>query len=326
MFDGLADGFTSDDDCIARLKIAATPLPEVGLRNQQPVLGSLDESGDNVLFDAAYHLRIGFVRHILDVMPFLAQARNNTSDTPLEFFRLELEAERDSGQSDDFEGFPLDCVRCLCLLTGAQYCELEPTMDGAERLIDRAIRATVAEDRNDPQLAIIRNTLRFKYGCSCTTCIGGFLSPRMRYCLEDRAMFLHGALQEPVTVVFQGILPAELGNELVKHQETRAGLQEMFRQFAKCLQQGLVPLEDNISSGQLPATATKYLQGGGGQVSYIANCVFQLTYDNDQLTGAGVGKLERVDNKWHNALPVCRNDHEFGFVSARCGYTRKLSQ
>lgn len=47
---------------------------------------------------------------------------------------------------------------------------------------------------------------------------------------------------------------------------------------------------------------------------------FQLAMDQDEF--AGDGEHHNVFSDKIEALPECRNDHEFGFVSGMCGYAR----
>ena len=48
--------------------------------------------------------------------------------------------------------------------------------------------------------------------------------------------------------------------------------------------------------------------------------IFQAAMDQDEL--AGDGMHVEVFGEDISKLPECRNDHEFGFVSGRCGYMR----
>jgi hypothetical protein len=69
--------------------------------------------------------------------------------------------------SDDFPGFTPEAIECLAVL--------------------RAVK--------DPTPA---EYARLKFGCTCGSCIDGFLSPRMKFALLCQAEHLHDLLNEEI--------------------------------------------------------------------------------------------------------------------------------
>lgn len=52
----------------------------------------------------------------------------------------------------------------------------------------------------------------------------------------------------------------------------------------------------------------------------VATMLFEKAMRADEWAGSGMHAIDHGDDI--KKLPVCRNDHEFGFVSGMCGYKR----
>ncbi|PGH06462.1 hypothetical protein AJ79_06552 [Helicocarpus griseus UAMH5409] len=83
-----------------------------------------------------------------------------------------------------------------------------------------------------------------------------------------------------------------------------------------------IVLEELLDANEWPPCTKNFLERGG-TVASIANAVFERVMQEDEW--AGDGEHERTFGNEIAQLPVCRNDHEFGFVSGMCGY-RRMSQ
>ena len=97
--------------------------------------------------------------------------------------------------------------------------------------------------------------------------------------------------------------------------------------FATCIQKDNiwgVPTEANVllalqNANEWPPASKNFLQRGGTVYS-VGSMLFEAAMHQDWLAGDG-GFLEAYRDEILK-LPRCRNDHEFGFVSAMCGYKR----
>ena len=125
---------------------------------------STDEKGETVLHTAAQEQNASAVAWILERNSRLRKCRNLKGETPLEALLAALERSRTHRgpasifaifASDHFKGYTLKGVECLAMLQN-----IEPTH--AQKLCMR-------------------------YGCTCSQCIGGYLSPRMRFVLKNFA-------------------------------------------------------------------------------------------------------------------------------------------
>jgi hypothetical protein len=63
---------------------------------------------------------------------------------------------------------------------------------------------------------------------------------------------------------------------------------------------------------------TKNFLKGGGSVEAVVMMIFQWAVQADEF--AGEGSLGEDWAEELEDLPTCRNDHEFGYLSGRCGY------
>ncbi|KAK5231389.1 hypothetical protein LTR72_000570 [Exophiala xenobiotica] len=63
---------------------------------------------------------------------------------------------------------------------------------------------------------------------------------------------------------------------------------------------------------------TKNFFKGGGRVETVARIVFEAAMDDFTSTGESPPSWFEVEDI--DELPKCRNDHEYGCVSIRCGY------
>lgn len=99
----------------------------------------------------------------------------------------------------------------------------------------------------------------------------------------------------------------------------------MFDHFAGCLRKSRMPTEaevldyyrDDVS--EWPPVTRNYLQRGGS-VAAVANAIFERAMEQDEWAGDGTHR--EIFGEDIDALPACRNDHEFGFVAGTCGYKR----
>ncbi|KAH7152819.1 hypothetical protein EDB81DRAFT_881777 [Dactylonectria macrodidyma] len=181
--------------------------------------------------------------------------------------------------------------------------------------------------------------LQWRYGCTCGECIEGFLSPRMKFALGCQAELKHALLlksndlsgREWVRLRDDHLryVSPDLRDQLAVNARMRDGFANICELFALCLRNEKVPNETNICNASretprdlelfsITQSTWEYLTNGG-TVSAVATMVFEKAMSEDQWAGDGT---HEEDFKPHEALPVCRNDHEFGFVSGMCGYKR----
>ncbi|CAI4213881.1 unnamed protein product [Parascedosporium putredinis] len=273
-------------------------------------LGSKDGRGDTVLHVAAKASKPRCVAWLLrqPTEAKLAETRNYAGYTPLEALQAQLETRRiqvpfGHGRvrlvADKFDGFDEDSVTSLLLLQG----EMTPSPE---------------------------QLMRAKFGCSCSQCLGGFLSPRMLKKLSDQAHMQHAFL----TNLRQ---PGENG-WYTEFKDLLAYFPESFRsqvRHSKALQTAFVLLMSAVagclSGRKIPckASVVEYLQGTepwervqsqyfskGGTVACVANAVFGNAEHLDLEVGDTIEDTE--PEEYYKGLPTCRNDFEFEFVRRHC--------
>ena len=259
-------------------------LQRLSANFEDPRWLSVDSDGRTFLHLAAMSTRRQLTEMLLSMLPQLAAVRDKEGYTPLEALRVKLDLRR---------------TRFRCVDS-------------------------------------IRQALRFKYGCTCGQCIGGFMSPRMTYALMSEAEARWDQLHETLDLYvgaawvehndhFFSYLPHHVCRSMRTNKAMRQGFVNLCRHFSQCLQGNRIPSAAEIidvaqHGEQIPVTQT--FLDLGGSVASVANMLFETAMDADEWTGDGCTRYwfgEDLDK-----LPVCRSDHEFGFVSGMCGYTRHL--
>lgn len=333
----LADPAIEAAECIEQLRKA---LPEDFEDAQWQIV---DKDGDTLLHIASSLCKPELVSFLVSSVPRLTAVRNKKGHTALESLQNHLErwrTRRDVAYvtvvtSDEFKGFDAPVIECLAALEHTAAFDLSIL---SPRDIETASSATEEHIRRGlSQFDIfgIQKTLRYKYGCTCGQCIGGFLSPRMKLALLCVAEFEHDGMSELMDetgsdwVAFTDHLLTHLPRSVRKNLKTnksmRQGFANMFSHFARCLEKGRIPSErevlDFYQSGvsEWPPVTRNYLERGGS-VAAVANAIFEQAMNQDEWAGDG-GHRESFE-KDIDKLVACRNDHEFGFVAGMCGYKR----
>lgn len=298
-----------DPGCVTKLEgfLLQTPAGD-------PAWTKVDNDGNTILHIAALNSLPKTVDWILkkEFGSRMRDTRNDAGETPLEAILDNLEKKRTRynialltvPSSDQFEGYSDSAVSCIALLKGV----------------------TVA---TPVDLA------RLKFGCTCGACIGGFISPRMTLALLCQAEYLHDMLfhmadeeSGPDWVSSNDHLFDHISGQVIRNFKTnksmRQGFAKMFDHMATCLRADIPPTEENILNAiydarERPPVTGSYLQRGGS-IASVTNMCFSLAMDDDEFTGNGEHQCVYEDDI--EALPKCRNDHEFGFASGMCGYER----
>ncbi|PNP48776.1 hypothetical protein TGAMA5MH_00230 [Trichoderma gamsii] len=113
--------------------------------------------------------------------------------------------------------------------------------------------------------------------------------------------------------------------EMRTSSDVRLGFLSLFSHFALCLRDSTEPprelkvLEMVISTKEEEeSTMAKHYLDFGGTVEAVGSALFR-----DALTNStGFASIWGIFESQLRALPACRNDEEFGFVSGMCGYER----
>ncbi|ERF74444.1 hypothetical protein EPUS_03882 [Endocarpon pusillum Z07020] len=273
-----------------------------------------DKEGNTLLHIAALNSQPRTVDWIMknEFGEQMLSTRNDAGDTPLEATLMDLEGKRTRREvmnltvpmSDKFEGYSKSSVLCIARLKG----------------LTKASQLDLA---------------RLTFGCTCGQCIEGFLSPRMTYALLCQAEIQHDLLNGEVfrelgpdwvdwhRDMFEYV-PEKVQDNFKTNKSMRQGFTNMFDYIAACLRAKILPTETNVlatlrNTGEWPPATDNFLQRGGS-VASVATMCFQLAMDQDEF--AGDSQHQDVFSGQIEALPECRNDHEFGFVSGMCGYKR----
>lgn len=301
-----------------------------------------DQDGNTLLHISSISSKPEVVRFVLSKVPNLMVVRNKEGHTALEALQNQLERQRTRRSdghrsliiSDEFKGFSASSIACLAVLKSTDVFDLSRL---SPRVIEFVWSATDEQIRRVPQLDIagIRKTLRYKYGCTCGQCIGGFLSPRMKFALlcvselehDNMYTFVDETGPDWVTFHYDNLeyLPESVRENLKTNKSMRQGFSNMFSHFAKCLEQGRMPTEGEVLDvyqshvSEWPPVTRNYLQRGGS-VAAVANTIFEKAMERDEW--AGDGDHRDIFGEEIDQLAACRNDHEFGFVAGMCGYKR----
>ncbi|KAL1601680.1 hypothetical protein SLS60_006595 [Paraconiothyrium brasiliense] len=294
-----------------------------GRAHVDPAWHTVDNNGNNFLHCAATTAKPRTVSWLLQMNPDLQDVRNDEGETALDALEMINEERRTKrvhammtlSVSDNFTGFSDDTVSCLAMLKGL-----------------------TAIDRMEK--------MRLKFGCTCGVCAGGFLSPRMRFTLRNQAEYMHDILDFSINGGMGGgdefvqehsgellfVLPYVRDN-LRTNKSMRQGFANLFTHFATLLRtERALPTEAAIhhlvtEANEWPPNCKNYLQRGG-TVYAVGSSLFEETMERDEVVGEGDPMMlddDDVDDTYGlraelASLPVCRNDREYGFVSAQLGY------
>lgn len=264
-----------------------------------------DVEGNTLLHLASTASMPHSVQWLLSHVPSLAQEQNRRLQTPLQAFQILLDGGRVWGDapadavdiSDRFAGYSEKSILILWLLSTASHISC-------------------------PQMECL------KFGCTCGTCLQGFLSPRMCLALEWQARRLATLLRDEIqsgsswvglNAEYLKLAPNGLQSQLSRRRAMREGFAAIAGHIAVCLQNHEVPTEENVRktvvmSREWPPISDNYLYTGG-TVFPVAAIVFGETRASEYYL------CEEHHLRDVECLPTCRNDHEFGFVGSMCGYS-----
>ncbi|KAI1171944.1 hypothetical protein F4777DRAFT_590874 [Nemania sp. FL0916] len=342
ILDSLADLSISGAECAAKIE-------EVLVAEENaPLQVWTDENDNTILHIASIGMRAEPISYIMSKVPQLAEKRNSDGYTPLEVLQSSLDYQRTRQlggfgrrvivMSDRFAGFCQADVECLAALTGTEIYDLAELSD---RDIWIVSSATDEMASRVPVANPIRNTLRLKYGCTCGQCVGGFLSPRMQFALAAQAEYQHDILNDYPGSDCSGAdwvegnddvlghLPMAVQQNLVTNKSMREGFINMCQHVARCLRKKRLPNTATVldyirdEAREWPPVTKSFLQRGG-TVAAVANMLFDKVIAGDEWAGDQTLIEESGDD--FNQLPVCRNDHEFNFVRAMCGYVEIVTE
>lgn len=303
-----------------------------------------DQTGNTLLHIASVSWKPEVVSFLVSKVPRLTALRNRPGHTPLETLQDQLERVRTRRclgdlcyvTSDKFQGFNAPSIACLAALEHTRPFDLSSLSQRQIEVIAAATDEEISGLRGELEVAGIRKTLRYKYGCTCGQCIGGFLSPRMRFALLCVAETQHYELNlfmdddsGPTWVAWNGYsllhLPERVRENMKTNKSMRRGFTNMFDHFAGCLRKGIWPTKAAVlrlyrdDASEWPPVTRSYLERGG-TVAAVANAIFEQAMGQDEW--AGDGNHRECSAEDIDALVACRNDHEFGFVAGMCGYKR----
>ncbi|KAL2844459.1 hypothetical protein BJX68DRAFT_277791 [Aspergillus pseudodeflectus] len=263
----------SDEDCLTFLKDHASSVGSAPPNNTQSTL-------------------LHSIAHVQEARKWHS-SRDMQGFTPIKALKEKLESNLSTRQvmlmtpivSDQFKGFGTEAVRCLELLS---------TRDG-----------------NSTRLSTLE-VQRLKYGCTCGSCLEGFLSPRMAFALYWKGGEL-GDMLSDFSMSDGKSWVEDVQANLQTNKSLRCGFGNTFSLAAHCLESKIIPrtpsiLEQLDEEGEWPPHTKNFFKRAG---------VDGATEMQDEMAGDGESRL--LDVQDYTELPLCRNDHEFGFVSVSWG-------
>lgn len=297
-----------DTECLTRLKNIF-----VDIHLNDIIWEARNDNGDTLLHLVSCSSKIESTRWLMHSNPKLCHALNADGSTPLDALEESTNQKRRVDQylsnrtniSDRFSGYDQATIFCFALLKG-----LTP-----ERLSEAEIS-------------------RLKFGCTCESCLGGFLSPQLRdmliFTAETTFDFIYTdgvSLDSPAWCeenedLFRD-LPEHIIQSFAVNKEMIIGFSMLWNHLISCLRKNMLPTEANIlllvrNANEWPNHSRNFLQNGG-TVSSVATTLFRKTMEQEEFYGQ---VYEDVDNGVPHNLPSCQNDREFGLVSGMCGYER----
>ena len=114
-----------------------------------------------------------------------------------------------------------------------------------------------------------------KFGCTCGSCLGGFLSPRLRHMLLSTAeqtfdtIYTFGEANGETWFSIYGYLlkyvPEQILQSLVAYKGLRTGFCMLWKYIADCIGENMLPTEDNIvtlirNSNEWPPHCRNFIQ------------------------------------------------------------------
>jgi len=272
--------------------------------------GKVDRLSKNVLHFTACEFKSLSTRWLMENAnegQVLSSARNIKGYTPQEELKSHLESQRTKREhgmitvdiSDSFLGSPSEAIGCLVALRGMN-------------------------NPSEIQYA------QLKFGCTCNSCVDGFLSPRMKFALLCQAEIIHDMLKMDVGDGETWCMMHDYLFEHVAHgvqqnfrtnKSYRQGFANIFDHAAVTLRAGQAPTIHNVlntwrDSSEWPPCTKNFFRRGGTAESALC-IIFEHARDQDEWAGDGEHKATFQEKV--TALPECRNDHEFGFVALTCG-------
>jgi hypothetical protein len=265
--------------------------------------------GNNILHIIAVNSKALSAAWIISRSPVLLEVRNDAGDTPLQALQFIAEENRVKVEigntfipcSDDFKGFPETAVATMVVLQGM----------------------------NNPAEV---EKMRLKYGCTCGECIKGYLSPRMRLSVLAKARACHDILSSMLSVAdtsaeFVARARQYLDNDYTLRETMKtdmrlcAGFVDSFSCFAECLESSNIPNVAELSTVASP-NAQRVFAVDRAQIleGRIGPIIFEMAMNADAVAVFGPRDVDIELQARLAALPECRNDLEYGFVSGMCGY------
>ncbi|QKX60471.1 uncharacterized protein TRUGW13939_07616 [Talaromyces rugulosus] len=297
-----------DTECLTRLKNIF-----VDIHLDDIIWEARNDNGDTFLHLVSCSSKIESTRWLMHSNPKLCHALNADGSTPLDALEESANQKRRIHQrldartdiSDLFSGYDQATIFSLALLKG-----ITP-----ERLSEAEIS-------------------RLKFGCTCESCLCGFLSPRMRNRLILTAeitfdfIYTHGAsLDGPAWCeenenLFR-YLPEHIIQSFAVNKEMIIGFCMLWNHLISCLRKNMLPTEANIlllvrNTNEWPNHSRNFLQNGG-TLSSVATTLFWKTMELEEIYDE---TYEGLGHGSPHYLPSCQNDREFGLVSGMCGYER----
>jgi hypothetical protein len=287
----------------------------------EPLWKTTDYQGNSILHVAAISERPESVAWIMEKYPNLLTTINEKEMTALQALHDVLEQKRTTRMihcreekvSDEFKGYSRAAVSVLMKLQSMR-------------------NLTVTEQ------------LRITYGCTCGKCCQGFLSPRMRHSLLYVAQDISGKMEKWIHDLDGPSFVENLSDDLkffssdmleaLKDQHSlRRGLTRTYSHFEGRLKgEHSLPSDSSIQSeikrcvdkqhGE-PCDAKEFL-GNIGSVYCIGVRVFARA-KQEHADGYKSEDMENFRNQI-SKLSECRNDREFGFVKAMCGYEEDMQK
>jgi GNAT superfamily N-acetyltransferase len=269
-----------------------------------------DDQGNTLLHMAACHFMPNSTMWILNLAIEgwdAKECRNKQGYTPLEALQSKLEngrlgsyhGQRFIFQADQFDGYDEKATACLFALNG--------------------------HTNETPE---IMNRLRF--GCSCGSCLGGFLSRRM---IETLQLGAEGILRELGKTehvqshrVWYNLnrdllenIPQNVRGMFKKSKVLRRGFRAFFITIIQCLEDSNIPTEENLMAvyrkSRLWPQMYAFYFAPGGRIDVATTLSLDFAKQQFRTT---ILRSHQSYGSQTSDLPPCRNDCEFELVKRQC--------
>ncbi|KDR66028.1 hypothetical protein GALMADRAFT_259860 [Galerina marginata CBS 339.88] len=298
------------------------------------ILRARDAEGMTPVFIAAASENLLALRVLLDLDPQgvaedLINAQNAQGMTPLEALQSSMRSTREFSETllGKWDGYPDAGLQC-------------------EYVLAKAMRLPLVLDGEGNPVKAGMYVKKRKYGCTCGKCTGGWMSPRMRFCLATQAALQKDNMsfeidyfkprqpRSPSSLLCCGLdyIPPPIRREVYK--SFYLGLYTVFLAIYDILERPgsvLTPKAVLAEALTLDAGCVQFFLNKGGRMEHVLDATVHMAREQSSLGDGTFEETFDVDPdadsegeggdcvREFRAMPRCANDLAFEVVRSHVG-------